>query len=140
LFSLNSSSAGHVNRAAFYRKVMIKAGVAAFCICAAILLVFWLPKFNPGKFYLYLNSEAEYRKGNNQSAVTLGEQALSKDQNFLAVYPIVANAYERLGNKDKALKYYFDMNFKSEKLNNKAHLIQAYIKTGMVLSIGWPVC
>ncbi|MBU0547274.1 MAG: tetratricopeptide repeat protein [Candidatus Omnitrophica bacterium] len=114
----------------FYKKDMVKAGVVVFSLCASILLVFWLPRFNPGKIYLFLNSQAEYRKGNNQSAIVLGEKVISKDQNFLAVYPVIANAYQRLGNKDKALKYYFDYVLKSDKLNNKVHLIQAYIKLG----------
>ncbi len=115
---------------AFYKKVMLKAGLAAFFICSGILLAFWLPKLNPGKIYLFLNSQTEYRKGNNQPAITLGERLICKDQDFLAVYPVIANAYQRLGNKDKALKYYFDYVLKSERLNNKAHLIQAYIKLG----------
>ena len=115
---------------AFYKKVMVRAGLMVSCICASILLVFWLPKLNPGKFYLYLHSQTEYHKGNNQSAIALGERVVGKDQNFLAVYPIIANAYERLGNKDKALKYYFDYVLRSEKSNNKSHLIQAYIKLG----------
>jgi CHAT domain-containing protein len=115
---------------AFYKKVMIKAGLAVSLICIGILLAFWLPKLNPGKIYLFLNSQAEYHKGNNQSAVALGEKLICKDQDFLAVYPVIANAYQCLGNKDKALKYYFDYVFKSEKLNNKAHLMQAYIKLG----------
>jgi len=115
---------------AFYKKVMIKVGLAIFFICASILLTFWLPKLNPSKIYLFLNSQTEYRKGNNQSAIALGEKLICKDQDFLAVYPIIANAYQCLGNKDRALKYYFDYVLKSEKINNKAHLIQAYIKLG----------
>ena len=115
---------------AFFKKFIVKSVLAVVFICASIILAFWLPKLNPGKFYLYFNSEAEYRKGNNQSAIALGERVIGKDQDFLAAYPVIANAYERLGNKDKALKYYFDYVLKSEKLNNKAHLIQAYIKLG----------
>ena len=115
---------------AFYKKVMINTGLITLFICASILLAFWLPRLNPGKIYLFLNSQSEYRKGNNQSAIDLGERLISKDRDFLAVYPIVANAYQRLGNKDKALKYYFDYALKSEKFNNQAHLIQAYIKLG----------
>ena len=115
---------------AFYKKVMIKSALAAVFICCSIFLISWLPKLNPGKFYLFLNSQAEYRKGNNESAIVSGERLIGKDQNFLAVYPIIANAYQRLGNKDKALRYYFDYVLKSEGANNKRHLIRAYIKLG----------
>ncbi|MDD5476825.1 MAG: tetratricopeptide repeat protein [Candidatus Omnitrophica bacterium] len=115
---------------AFYKKLIIGIGLPVFLICASILLAFWLPKINPQKLYLFLNSEAQFRKGNNQAAIVLGEQVIKKDQDFLAVYPVIANAYQRLGNKDQALKYYFDYVLKSEKLNDKAHLAQAYIKLG----------
>ncbi len=94
------------------------------------LLVFWLPKLNPDKIYLFYNAQAHYNKGNNQAAVILGEQAISKDHDFLAVYPVIASAYQRMGEKDKAKKYYFDYMLKSEKVDNKKHLAQAYIKLG----------
>jgi len=115
---------------AFYRKIAVKTGLAVVIICGCILLSFWLPRLSPGKIYLYLNSQAEYRKGNNHSAITSGEKVINKDQDFLAVYPIIANAYQRLGNKENALKYYFGYVLKSEKLNNRPHLIRAYIKLG----------
>ncbi len=114
----------------FYKKLIIRIGLPVFLICLGILLAFWLPKINPQKLYLFLNSEAQFRKGNNQEAVVLGERVIKKDPEFLAVYPVVANAYQLLGNKDQALKYYFDYVLKSEKLNNKTHLAQAYIKLG----------
>jgi len=115
---------------AVYKKAVIKTALAVFFICSAILLAVCLPKLNPAAIYLFLNSQAEYRKGNNQSAIGLGERLISKDQNFLAAYPIIANAYQRLGNKDRALKYYYDYVLKSGKLDNNKHLIQAYVKLG----------
>ncbi len=114
----------------FYKKIALRSSLAIILACVVFLLVFLLPKFNPGKLYLFLNSQAEYRKGNNLSAITLGERLINKDNDFLAVYPIIANAYQRLGNKEKALKYYFDYLLKSESLNNSRHLLQAYIKLG----------
>jgi len=114
----------------FYKKIIIRIGLSVFLICMSISLAFWLPRINPQKIYLFLNSEAQFRKGNNQEAIALGERVIKKDRDFLAVYPVIANAYQRLGNKDQALKYYFDYALKSEKLNNKAHLVQAYIKLG----------
>ncbi|MFA6129886.1 MAG: tetratricopeptide repeat protein [Candidatus Omnitrophota bacterium] len=113
-----------------HKGVMMKTALAVFFICSAVLLAVWLPKLNPAKIYLFLNAQAEYRKGNNQSAIGLGERLVSKDQNFLPVYPVIANAYQRLGNKERALKYYFDYVLKSGGLNNNKHLIQAYIKLG----------
>lgn len=115
---------------AFYKKLVIRIALPVFSICLGILTAFWLPKINPQKIYLFLNSEAQFRKGNNQEAIFLGEQVIKKDQDFLAVYPVIAEAYQLLGNKDQALKYYFDYVLKSEKLNNQAHLARAYIKLG----------
>jgi tetratricopeptide (TPR) repeat protein len=113
-----------------YKKIIWKISLAFIFIGLSIFLVFWLPKIKPTKLYLFLNAASQYRQGNNQQALILGQQVINKDQDYLAVYPIMANAYQRMGDKDKALKYYFDYVLKSEKLNNKAHLVQAYIKLG----------
>jgi len=113
-----------------YKKVISKISLAVIFMGLSIILGFWLPKVNPTKLYLFLNAAAEYRQGNNQQAIILGQQVIKNDQDYLAVYPIIANAYQRIGDKDKALKYYFDYVLKSEKLNNKVHLTLAYIKLG----------
>lgn len=113
-----------------YKKVIKRASLAVVLVSLSIFLAIWLPKINPGKMYLYLNSQLQYRNGNNQAAIDLGQRVINQDVNFLAVYPIVANAYQMLGEKEKAAKYYYDYMLISEKLNNKAHLIQAYIKLG----------
>ena len=114
----------------FYKKIILKISLAVIFIGLSIFLAFWLPKVNPTKLYLFLHAASQYRQGNNQQAIALAQQVINRDQDYLAVYPIIANAYQRIGDKDKALKYYFDYVLKSEKLNNKAHLIQAYIKLG----------
>lgn len=113
-----------------FKKVLSFGSLSMLIIILGILSAFWLPKLNPGKIYLFLNSQAEYRKGNNQASARLGEQIINKDRDFLAVYPVIAGAYERMGEKDKALKYYFDYALRSEKLNDKSRLTDAYIKLG----------
>ena len=114
----------------FIKKFKFKIGLAIIIVCLSIFSVFLLPKINPGKLYLFFSSQSEYRKGNNQKAISLAKRAISQDQNFLSVYPIIANAYQRLGDKSRALKYYFEYVLRSEKLNNKDHLTEAYIKLG----------
>ncbi len=114
----------------FYKKIILKISGVVIFVGLSISLAFWLPKVNPTKLYLFLNATSEYRQGDNQQAIILGQRVINLDQDYLAVYPIMANAYQRIGDKDKALKYYFDYVLKSEKLNNKVHLIQAYIKLG----------
>ncbi len=130
VFKVHHRKAHAHKLAVFYKKFKFKIGLTFIFICLSIFSAFWLPKINPGKLYLFLNSQAQYRKGNNQAAITLGQRVISQDQDFLSAYPIIANAYHRLGDKDKALKYYFEYALKSEKLNNKNHLSQAYIKLG----------
>ncbi len=115
---------------AWLKKVLFSGSILILIIVFGLLAAFWLPRFNPGKIYLYLNSQAQFRKGNNQAAVNLGEQVINKDKDFLSAYPVIANAYERMGKKEKALKYYFEYVLRSEKLNNKKHLAAAYIKLG----------
>lgn len=117
------------------KRVLSFGSASMLIIVLGILSAFWLPKLNPGKIYLFLNSQAEYRKGNNQAAAILGERVINKDQDFLAVYPVIAGAYERMGEKDKALKYYFDYVLRSEKLNNKGRLTDAYIKLGWLYQL-----
>jgi len=114
----------------FYRRTVLSISLALVFISLGIFLFFGLPKINPTKVYLYLNAVSKYRQGNNQEAVILGQQAIAKDRDFLAVYPVVAGAYQNLGDKSKAWQYYLEYMLKSEKLNNQRHLIQAYIKMG----------
>jgi len=115
---------------AFYEKFKFKIGMFFVFLCLSALFIFLLPKINPGRVYLFLKAQSQYRKGNNQTAIILGQKALDKDGSFLSAYPIIANAYQGLGDKEKALKYYFEYVLKSEKLNNKHHLTEAYLKLG----------
>jgi tetratricopeptide (TPR) repeat protein len=118
------------SKSILYKKIIKRTGLVVALVGLSIFLSIWLPKINPAKMYLYVNSQLQYRNGNNQAAIDLGERVISQDANFIAVYPIVANAYQMLGKKEKAAKYYYDYMLISEKLNNKVHLISAYIKLG----------
>jgi CHAT domain-containing protein/Tfp pilus assembly protein PilF len=113
-----------------YKKFLFKAGFMLVSLVMIVLLFFCLPKINPSKLYLFHNLQVKYHQGNNQAAIILGEKVISEDQDFLAVYPLLADAYQSLGDKDKAKKYYVDYMLKSEKLNNKKQLTQAYLKLG----------
>ena len=114
----------------FFKQFKIKIGLVLTLFFLGILFAILLPKISPGKLYLFYSSQAQYRKGNNQEAINLGKKAIIRDRDFLDVYPIIANSYQRLGDKEKALKYYFEYVLKSERLNNKRHLTEAYIKLG----------
>jgi CHAT domain-containing protein/Tfp pilus assembly protein PilF len=113
-----------------HKKIILRIILAAIFTGLSVFLLFWLPKINPTKLYLYLKAESAQRQGNNHQAITLGQQIIGRDRQYLPIYPILANAYLQAGEKDTAKKYYFDYLIKSEKLNNLPHLIQAYVKLG----------
>jgi len=129
-FKINKRRQAKAAIGAINKKLAFRIFTVFIAACTVFGLIFWLPKINPGKIYLFFVSEANYRKGNNQAAIEFGEKVLNKDEYFLKAYPVVANAYQRSGNKEKALKYYYEYVLKSEKLNDRSHLVQAYIKLG----------
>jgi tetratricopeptide (TPR) repeat protein len=112
------------------KRLIFKIGQGAGILLLAALLAFWLPRINPAKQYLFLRAAAQYRQGNNQAALKIAEQLISRDKDYLAVYPIIADIYQQLGDKQQALKYYVEYMLRSEKLHNQIQLIQAYIKLG----------
>lgn len=95
-----------------------------------ICLSLWLPTLNPYTYLLYLKSKKAYFSGRNQEVIRLGESLLKKDPLFLSIYPLLAEVYNRLGNRQMALKYYFDYSFYSQKRNDTKHLILSYIDIG----------
>ncbi|MDD4893825.1 MAG: CHAT domain-containing protein [Candidatus Omnitrophica bacterium] len=113
--------------ASLYKKHMVKLALAGFIIFAAAFLYMWLPVRNPGISLSFLKSQKLFLKGNNQEAVLLCNQIIGKDPLFLAAYPLAADAYERLGDRDNALRSYFDYALSSERKHDKRHLSRAYI-------------
>jgi tetratricopeptide (TPR) repeat protein len=94
-------------------------------------LYFLLPTINPSAYFLFLKSKALFAKGANQEVITAGKRIIAKDKNFLDIYPILADTYLKIGERDNAVKYYFDYVLLAEKLKDNRHLAAAYI------SIGW---
>lgn len=114
-----------------YKKQMARLTLAAFIIFIIIFLYLWLPTRNPTTYFLFLRSKKLFLKGNNQEVSLLCEQIIKKDPGFLAVYPLLADSYHKLGKRDLALKYYFEYARFSEKRKENKHLVSAY------LGIGW---
>ncbi len=131
VFLKNSQPTGiKIKKKLIYKQLILKIGLVIILGGLIMLLACWLPKINPTKLYRFLNAAAADRRGDNQAAINLSQQLIQEDPEYLAVYPILADAYQRIGNRDTASKYYFDYVLKSEKLGNRYHLVQAYIKLG----------
>jgi len=98
---------------------------------AAAIFLFLLPLKNPNAYRLFSRSQNLLRKGSNLQAAELARQAITRAPGFLAAYPVLASAYERMGDKDNALKAHFDYAYYSQEKNNFRGLASAY------LNIGW---
>jgi len=119
-------------KVSLYKKLILKVILAVTVMSICISLYVWLPTINPNTYLSFLRSHKLYLKGNNQKVILLGSQIIKKDPLFLEVYPLLAKTYQRLGQRDDALKYYFDYALYSEKKNNKKHLSGAYIGIGWI--------
>ena len=106
----------------------------AFSVVALIAVAAYLyrdlPSRNPSVYYLFLESKKSFQRGNNEQVLAYGNTILRKDPDFLAVYPLLAQTYQRLGDRKEALKTYFNYALLSDKRNNKKHLASAYIDIG----------
>jgi len=101
-------------------------------ISICIYLYILLPTINPNTYFLFLKSQRLFRDGNNQEVISLLNRIIEKEPLFLAAYPQLADTYQRLGDKNNALKYYFDYAIYSEKRNDKKNLASSYIGIGWV--------
>ncbi len=113
------------------KKWIIRSFFLSVLIAMFISLCFLLPTLNPSAYFLFLKSQRLFAKGANQEVITVGQRIITKDKNFLGIYPILADAYHKLGDKDSAIKYYFDYALLAQKKNDVRHLASAYT------SIGW---
>lgn len=116
-----------------YKKRITKLILTAFIISGiCICLYAFLPTINPTAYLAFLKSHKSYLAGRNQEAILFSSLVIKKDPLFLSVYPLLANTYQRLGDKENALRYYFQYALYSEKKNNKNNLSSAYIGIGWV--------
>lgn len=121
---------GMKKRLLYNRKVFAGVCLTATAISIFIFLYIWLPTINPSTYVLHLRSKSEFKKGNNQEAISLSRGIIKNHPLFLAAYPLMADAYQRIGDRENALKYYFDYALFSEKRMDKKNLASAYIKIG----------
>jgi len=119
-----------------YKKQMVRLTLAAFIISIIIYLYIWLPTRNPTTYLSFLESKKLFLKGNNQEVILNCNQIIKKDPAFLAVYPLIADTYQRQGDRGSALRYYFDYALSSERKHDKNRLSCAYIGIAWVYHQG----
>jgi len=114
-----------------YKKQMVRLLSAAFIISIIIYLYIWLSTINPNAHLMFAKSYKLYLAGKNQEVISLCDNLIKKEPLFLATYPLLGDTYQRTGDRDVALKCYFEYALHSEKKHANKHLASAY--TG----IGW---
>jgi len=108
----------------------IISALTILLICSFLFI--FLPSLNPSSYFTYSKSQNLFLKGNNEEVIKLTRGITEKDPNFLAAYPLLADTYQRIGDRDNALKYYFEYILYSEKRQDKVNLASAYIGIGWI--------
>lgn len=116
-------------RLSAYKKQIRRTTFVAVIILAGLLLCLYLPSINPNTYVLFSKSQKLFAQGRNEESAELSGRIIEKDPLFLAAYPLAADAYQRVGDKEKALKYCFDYVMQSQKRQDKKSLVRAYTKT-----------
>ena len=114
------------------KKQLRWACVTTVAICIIICLFLWLPSLNPNTYFLFAQSRKLFLSGKNSQTISIATRIIERDPLFLSAYPLLAKAYQRLGDKGNALKYYFDYARYSERRNDKKHLAFAYTEIGWI--------
>lgn len=114
------------------RRYLSRALLAILVIWVFVYAYLNLPSVHPGVYFKFIKSNELFTKGKNQDAILSYKDIVKKDPLFLAVYPMLAEAYKRLGDTENALKYYFDYAIYSQKKHNLRNLASAYIGIGWI--------
>ncbi len=112
------------------RFAWISAVVVMLFLC--VFLYAWLPTINPSTYFLFLKSQKFFLKGRNLDTISYCNRIIKNEPLFLAAYPLLGDTFQRLGDKESSLKYYFDYARLSEKRNDKKNLVCAYVGIGWI--------
>jgi len=118
-----------------YKSRILKFSLAALIVGLCLYLYAAMPLRNPAAYVLFLKANKLFDKGSNSEAISLSRSIIKSDPLFLAAYPLLANSYQRLGEREDALKYYFDYALYSEKKKDKKNLAGAYIGIAWVYQL-----
>jgi tetratricopeptide (TPR) repeat protein len=113
-----------------HKNLMSSLMLVLFMFSAAWWLHIWLPTVNPNTYLLFLRSKQQFAKGKNRETVAALNTIIKKDSRFLSAYSLLGDTYYRLGQRDEALKCYYDYALNSQKRNDFRNQASAYIKIG----------
>jgi tetratricopeptide (TPR) repeat protein len=116
----------------FLRKRIVFFFAAAVALALIVWLSLFLPTLNPATYARFRKLNKYFYSGNNALTISLAGEILRKEPSFLAVYPLLGDTYQRTGDRDNALRYYFDYARLSEKKPDTKNLAEAYLKIGWV--------
>lgn len=127
-----SLPAGKIKKAVLLqRRSLGWFALTAAVISVCIYLYMWFPSINPSTFFLFLKSKNLFEQGDNLKVIRLCNDIIKKEPAFLTAYPLLGDTYLRLGEREKALNYYYAYALNSERRQDKKNLTSAY------LAIGW---
>jgi tetratricopeptide (TPR) repeat protein len=113
------------------KKYLRQVIIFASAILLAALFLMLVRLFNPASRILYLNAKRLSSRGENARAIKEAQKLIARDRGFLDAYPLLGDTYHRIGEREKAVKCYFDYMLAAQGRNDSRHLVSAY------LSIGW---
>nr|MBP7217024.1 tetratricopeptide repeat protein [Candidatus Omnitrophota bacterium] len=90
-----------------------------------------LSKTKPAAYIRLAQARHLYSQGKNAESIALAQAIINNDPGFRPAYRILAEAYERIGDRQNAIRHYFDYAVLSERAHDTANLLDAY------LGIGW---
>jgi tetratricopeptide (TPR) repeat protein len=114
------------------KTVLRRIFMAAAVMSLSLFLYIWFPRVNPSSHWMYSKARHSFLAGANDKAIDIASGIIKKNPDFLAVYPLLGDTYQRLGDKENALKCYFDYMRASEKRKDTKNLTAAYVGIGWV--------
>lgn len=110
-----------------HKRQILKSISFLSVIIIGLGLVKFLSHLNPSAYLLFNQTRSLFLKGENQKVIEICSDIIERDRNFINAYKRIADTYDRLADRESALKYYFEYAFASEKKKDKKALASAYI-------------
>ena len=105
----------------------------------AVVLVFFLtflflrlPTKDPKVYLSFMKVKEMFLAGKNEQVISSTMEILKRDPAYLAAYQLLSDTYQRLGDREKALKYSFEYALQAEKKKDAHNLASAYIDIGWI--------